>query len=65
MTDLEIKQYLDKNDWAVSAQNFLIDVLNTSRQIVSEEYNSNNGTMTIITPDNTFTFKWILKSFQK
>lgn len=48
MTDLEIKAYLDKNNWAVSAQDFLMNVLNTSRQIISKKYNSK--TMTIITP---------------
>ncbi len=60
MTDLEIKQYLDKNNWAVDAQDCLMKVLNTSRQILDTIYNFKTGMMTIITPSNKFTFKWNL-----
>lgn len=60
MTDLEIKQYLDENNWAVGAQDCLMKVLNTSHQIIKADYNFANGTMTLITPDNKFIFKWIL-----
>lgn len=60
MTDLEIKQYLDKNNWAVDAQDCLMKVLNTSHQIIKADYNFKNEMMTLITPDNKFIFKWIL-----
>lgn len=60
MTDLEIKQYLDENNWSVNAQDCLMKVFNTSYQIISTKYNFKNGMMTIITPDNKFIFKWNL-----
>lgn len=60
MTDLEIKQYLDKNNWSVDAQECLMEVLNTSYQIISTKYNFRNEMMTLITPDNKFIFKWNL-----
>lgn len=60
MTDLEIKQYLEENNWEVNAQDCLMKVLNTSYQIINADYNFENGMMTIVTPDNKFIFKWIL-----
>ena len=48
MTDLEIKQYLDKNNWSVDAQDCLMKVLNTSYQIISTKYNFKNGMMTAL-----------------
>ena len=60
MTDLEIKQYLDENNWAVKAQDCIMKVFNTSSQIINTEYNFDTGMMTVKTPENTFTFNWIL-----
>lgn len=60
ITDIEIKQYLDKNNWSVNAQDCLIKVLNTSYQIIDTIYNSETSMMTIITPENKFIFKWNL-----
>lgn len=60
MSDIEIFSYLNDNDWSVKAQDFLMDVINTSKQIINKRYNRETGTMTINTPDNEFTFKWIL-----
>lgn len=60
ITDTEIKQYLDKNDWSVNAQDCLMKVLNTSHQIIDAIYDSETSMMTIITSENKFTFKWIL-----
>ena len=60
MTDLEIKKYLDANNWKVNAQDCLMKVLNTSRQIIKTEYDFETRMMTIITPDNEFTFGWVL-----
>lgn len=60
MTDLEIKQYLNKNNWKVKAQDFIMNVFNTSPQIIGVEYDSDTGEMTIRTYKNIFTFKWIL-----
>lgn len=60
MTDPQIKQYLDENNWSVDAQDCLMKVLNTSYQIVSTKYDFENGMMTIITTENKFIFKWNL-----
>lgn len=61
MTDIEIKNYLNKNNWSISAQEVISKILNTSRQIINMYYDFDNNIMTIITPKNTFTFKIILK----
>lgn len=60
MTDKEIKKYLEENNWAVRAQDCLINVLNRSYQILDTDYDFETGMMTITTPNNHFTFKWIL-----
>lgn len=60
MTDSEIKQYLDSNSWSVDPQDCLMKVLNTSHQILDTVYDSGTSMMTIITPENKFTFKWNL-----
>ena len=61
MTDAEIKQYLDENNWEVNANDCIVKVLNLSKQIISTDYNVENEAMTIVTPDNVFTFKWVLE----
>lgn len=61
MTDPEIKQYLNENNWAIPAQEGVSKILNTSRQIIGTEYDFDTDMLTIITPDNKFTFKWILQ----
>lgn len=58
MTDLEISNYLVQHYYKVNSQNFLMDVLNTSPQIVDEKYDYETKIMTIITPNNRFSFKW-------
>lgn len=60
MTDPEIKQYLDKYDWAIYAQNAIMDIFNTSPQIINKEYNFEKHIMKVITPENIFIFKWLL-----
>lgn len=60
MTDPEIQQYLDDNNWAIPAQDGVSKILNTSHQIISIDYDLNTDIITLITPDNVFTFKWIL-----
>lgn len=60
MTDQEIKQYLDDNNWAVNAQDAIMEIFNTSPQIINEIYDFKNHLMKITTPDNIFIFKWIL-----
>ena len=60
MTDLEIKKYLENNNWAVPAQDGIMKILNTSPQIIDTEYDIDNRIMTIITTKNKFTFHWIL-----
>ena len=61
MTDLEIKNYLDKNSWSIKAKDGIMNIFNTSPQITDKKYDFENHIMTIITPDNVFNFKWILR----
>lgn len=58
MTDPEILNYLSKRKFNVKAQEFLMDVLNTSPQIIDEKYDFNTKEMSIVTPNNKFSFKW-------
>lgn len=60
MNDVEIKQYLDERHWSVNPQDFIMDILNTSPQIIHKKYNPITGELTMNTPDNIFTFKWNL-----
>lgn len=60
MTDNEIREYLTSHNYEVEAQDCLMKVLNTSYQIIDKHYNLDTGMMTIVTPENTFTFKWKL-----
>lgn len=60
MTEPEIKQYLSDHNWSVGAQDCVLDVFNTSYQIIDKIYDSETNMMTIITPDNEFTFRWNL-----
>ena len=60
MTDTEIMGYIKMNNYKINAQEFVLNVLNTSPQILDTIYNSENKMMTIITPDNEFTFEWVL-----
>lgn len=60
MTDAQIKKYLDDHKWSVDAQDCTMKVLNRSYQILDTIFDFNTRMMTIITPDNEFTFEWIL-----
>jgi len=60
MTDKEIYDYLKEHNFTVNAQDFIINVLNKAHQINDKYYNFDTQTMTITTPDNSFTFKWCL-----
>lgn len=63
MTDSEIKQYLDNHNWSVDAQDCVLEVFNTSHQILDKIYDFETSMMTIITPDNNFTFNWNLHQY--
>ena len=63
MTDSEIKQYLDNDNWSVDAQDCVLEVFNTSHQILDKIYDFETSMMTIITPDNNFTFNWNLHQY--
>lgn len=65
MTDSEIKQYLDNNNWSIPAQEGISKILNTSKQIIETDYDFATDMITLITPDNKFTFKWILNKIQE
>ena len=60
MTDEEIIQYLRDRNFQVSASDGVMDILNTSYQIIDAHYNSRSSVMTITTPKNTFSFLWVL-----
>ena len=51
----------EKNKDIKSLYNYLNNRnFNKYPQIIDEYYDYDNKTMTIITPDNTFTFEWLL-----
>lgn len=60
MTDSEIKIYLEKHHYSIPAQEGIMKIFNRSYQIIDSEYDPDTRMMTILTPDNTFTFEWIL-----
>lgn len=60
MTDPEIKRYLENRNLSVKANDAIIDIFNTSPQITDKKYDFENHKMTIITPENVFTFIWVL-----
>ena len=60
MSDEEIKQYLIAHSYLIEAQNGILDIFNTSYQIIDNNYNPINSVMTIKTPKNTFSFLWVL-----
>ena len=60
MTDEEILKYLRDRNFQVSASDGIMDILNTSYQIIDIHYNPISSVMTITTPKNTFSFLWVL-----
>ena len=60
MTDEEIKQYLIDHQFQISASDGILDIFNTSYQIIDTHYNPISSVMTIKTPKNTFSFLWVL-----
>ena len=65
MSDEEIRLYLEAKNWEVDALDGVMDILNMSDQIISANYDSKTGNMSLITQDNVFTFKWKLKNYEK
>lgn len=61
MSDIEIKNYLEKNNYAIPSRDCIMNILNTSHQIVNENFDFDTRIMTIETLDNTFTFKLIVR----
>ena len=59
MSDEEIKQYLLDHSYLIEAQDGILDIFNTSYQIIDKHYDPDSSLMTITTPDNTFTFLWV------
>ena len=60
MTDEEIKQYLIDHQFQISASDGILDIFNTSYQIIDTNYNPISSVMTITTPKNKFSFLWVL-----
>ena len=60
MSDEEIERYLSDHQFTIKAQDGILDIFNTSYQIIDKYYDHDSGIMTIKTPDNTFSFLWKL-----
>ena len=60
MLDREIYEYLLKRGFTIEAQDGILDIFNTSYQIIDKHYDPDSSLMTITTPDNTFSFLWVL-----
>lgn len=60
MTDEQIKEYLKEHHYSIPAQEGIMNIFNTSHQIIKNEYNFDTRIMKICTPDNIFTFEWVL-----
>ena len=60
MTDEEIKQYLLNHSYLIEAHDGILDIFNTSYQIIDKHYDPDSRIMTITTPKNTFSFLWVL-----
>lgn len=60
MADEEIKEYLGNNNYSVRDSDGIMKILNRSYQILDTVYDDEARTMRIVTPDNVFTFEWIL-----
>lgn len=65
MSDEEIRDYLLSHNFQTEAQDGILDIFNTSYQIIDSHYDPDSSIMTIKTPDNTFTFLWVLGDGKK
>lgn len=63
MTDTEIQKYLEDHNGEVNAHDGIMEIFNTSPQIVGYEYDPDTGIMTVITKENKFKFSWVLKHY--
>lgn len=63
LTDNEIREYLESKNWEIDATDAVMNIMNTSDQIISAKYNIKSSEMILITPDNIFKFKWKLKNY--
>lgn len=60
MTDIEIKEYIQTHQGAVQAQDYIMEIRNTSPQIIDSFYDLESRNVTLYTSDNTFMFQLIL-----
>ena len=60
ISDEEIEKYLLDNGFIIKSHDGIMDIFNTSYQIIDSHYNPDTGIMTITTPNNTFSFLWQL-----
>lgn len=65
MADAEIEEYLQRHGYSVDPQDCIIKIFNTSRQIISTNYDFDTQMMTIITPEHQFTFYWNLQEIKE
>ena len=64
LDDKEIREYLEARNWEVDALDAVMDILNTSDQIISAEYDPTSSIMRIVTRENIFSFRWKLKQYK-
>lgn len=57
MTDTEIKYYLKSHNYEISSHDCIMDILNTSPQIIDEKFDFDKRIMEICTPHSNFKFK--------
>lgn len=60
MTNFQIYKYLENNKWKITAQDMIMNILNTSPQIINEEYDFDTHTMIIKTSEIDFKFTILL-----
>jgi hypothetical protein len=61
MTDTEIENYLNQNNWSVIPNNFIHDVMNSSQQVSIIDCDYKTNLITIKTPTKLFNFRLDVK----
>jgi hypothetical protein len=61
MTDTEIENYLNQNNWSVIPNNFIHDVMNSSQKVSIIDCDYKTNLITIKTPTKLFNFRLDVK----
>ena len=65
MTDTEIENYLNQNNWSVRPNNFIHDVMNKSPQVSIIDCDYKTNLITIKTPTKAYSFHLDIKKLYK